>query len=451
MKKTFILIVWLIVAGAQPLWSQLKKGDWTGSFSSLFSQTKRVGYFGKSSNISLNVSGAGLMLTDHWMVGCGLSGAVSKYDIEALSKNNLKWYGAKPFFRYYYFEKNKWMPFAYVGFRLLRVVQKQSGTVATAPSLDKYWKISGRGGLGLNYFFSKNIALELTLSTVLYENTSAFESETILLANAGIRTFFNGPATAREDGDLMERYLRQGNYILSGKARFYISQNNLLNTNVNLDQTSQRLYLSPSLAYFIKDRTLLSFNPVYSFWFRGRANSLKYGFRISMKKYLQVGRRLFFAPDVMLGVNVNRQKTGGFSLGTPFPGGGGGSIPEVVSYLGEGQGRIGGELVYFTKKRTFWSAGISILAEKNYHTNNQKPGMFVDGRAYIEATHFFSSNLFLRAGLYLNIAKGKSGEGILLLPSGGNEFNSQSFSWSLGYFIFKKDKTERTNINPSMR
>ena len=441
MKYVF-LILFAFAIGIHPLYCQLKKGDVSVSFSSLSSFNKIIdpppGTGSWSSYFRMSPS-VGYMFSDRVMFGGGLGFSSGKGYSSYFENYKNRSVFASPLFRFYYFEKRKLMPYAYLQSDISWVRREYD-----REDIEPYnkWKVDINGGLGIDWFFAKNLALELNLGTVIFENKNAANRNPIFFANIGLRTFIND-REAWGSYDIMERYLQKGNYILSGKLSFGIKYTRLFDGDitdpVKAKPLQKGLYLNPRLTYFVKDRTAISINPSLTLGGNGFSRYMSVALSASAQKYLPVAKRLFFVPRFSMGGRYGQSKQ--YRVETTFMLGLSGGI--VRDTLLEGShdynANAGLDLAfsYFTKGRTIFSAGWMLSLSNNYYPEKDK-------LLYGQQNLYFSTGYFILPNLKLGFRAeqekyrlNRNASGTVQLPYGTRR-SRFVFSFSLGYFIFKK-------------
>lgn len=176
-------------------------------------------------------------------------------EIGGESTGSMNRFGIAPFTRYY-FGVNRFAPFAELGYggRWSKTDSEFNGIQSSSKSNSThYW-----GGVGLNYFISKNVALE---GIVKYSKTIDSYYDGSVGFNLGLQFFFSRKNSTNED---------EGNYISKGQWLIGGSGDISLGTVDELD--FNQFSISPMGGYLVGEKIAVGLSTGYTYY-RGSSQS----------------------------------------------------------------------------------------------------------------------------------------------------------------------------------
>ena len=148
MKRT-ILIAYSLLICSISLFGQLKKGDIEIGHSSSFTSLKETRYGELSKNNSFRIlPSIGFMTNDKTMLGAGMEYLSSKGNNYFSGDFSNRTISLSPFFRYYFFRDNKFMPFIFFESRMGHIKRGQ----IVDPICQKSGSCMRQAGLGRSSF-----------------------------------------------------------------------------------------------------------------------------------------------------------------------------------------------------------------------------------------------------------------------------------------------------------
>ena len=437
MKITVLVFVALFLA-IVPAQSQLQKGDIELGFSSSYSNNNYSEIL-RSQNVVTFQSALsfGKMINDRTMIGTGLLHYSSTGGIDFFSgRYQIKNFYLKPFARYYFVKKEKLYGFGFVntvvGYYSIEYEQ------LVGPQ-SKGWPVHAEGGFGVQYFLAPNIALLAETGTILYENDAASNLSKLFYTTVGIRTLMNDRTEWK--GNLMNRYLKKGNYVLSGN--FNLISNDIINTGLGaLEDMKTKpmqtdIAVTPEVKYFVKDKLAVSVNPGLSGSWNGYFNTFNYSLGIGVEAYLPLGEFIYFVPSVYIQFGKTRDRYYTTqAIVTPS----GGVLVDTVratEFYIQNSGKIDLGIKYFANNATLLSAGTYYRLNNFVINENDYRRTVNAGGVYAEAEYFFAKNISLK--ISANYALGESRfEYDGAYPYVDSQDNrSIRFDLMVSYFIFK--------------
>jgi hypothetical protein len=441
--KNLVLSFLLISLSTTMLFGQLKKGDMLIDFSSYYTKEKNRFYQGGNWTNFTSVSPSiGYMFTDKIMLGIDLSFYKIKGSVNSsvFSKN----LDIAPFCQYYFLDKNNFRPYLFLQ-TSFNHSKANTYNILYGPENYNEFAFSAESGFGMNYFLSSNIALKASIGTSIFYNKNNAILEDLIDLDIGLQIFFKNEKNS--SADLLEDYLKKGNYILSGSGHFIIDNNRYYGTenilSLGAKETSQDYGLTPQLSYFISDIAAISGGINFNGFSNGNSSRLHLGLMTGVDRYFAIDKRAFFVPSLTLfagSIYIKQYET----AFVPNPASGllvFDTIQNKTSnyYL---RGRFGLAFKYFTKGSSILSIGadhswsiIHFDFKDDLLSNYSSKNAWWD--FYGDYEYFFSKNLsaLFRATFSLNRFRYGT-DGIYLLDNNGG-FRSVDFSLRLNYFFFK--------------
>ncbi|MCR9289721.1 MAG: porin family protein [Bacteroidetes bacterium] len=453
MKLKFFTILTLFLF-MQNAYCQLEKGNWMIDGNANFNLAGSNELFNEGSVLAGFSIGLGKMVTSKVMVGTGISigsGNFLTFQNNEPFSTQLYNYALSPFMRYYLNPPSKFRPFVFLDNELRRQIFEQKEGIDET-NLKNRTHFSSFLGIGADYFLHPNVAIEAQLG---YQIISS--DEPIYLAsnrlndlsfNLGIQTFLGQRRS--EAFDLMDKYLRKGNFITSSQGYFRSDfENNTFN-----------LLLNPQLSYFVSDRVVLGgnfrFNHNKSQNFRSTGISLG----ANGKVYLPVGERLFLTPKINIDAGIGISKANTFQL--VHSGGtiivldsivtGGGTIIVLDTLLNpltleESEvrntsfglsGDLALELNYFTQNNYLIFGGFRSQFQFNFDENLDLLNRSTILNLYTGIEYFFTENLSIRSVINFNLFDtARNGDDVNIFS---NSSKHLGMNISLSYFIPRKEK-----------
>jgi hypothetical protein len=402
---------------------QLKKGDLLlNSATGGLHLNNSLSFFHEKSLTYATSWSAGLMLDDHWAVGLGVSVQKSEFFLFELGMFEIigvHRYTFDPFFRYYISLSGAFQPFIYATTSMVYNDMERVEPFFTSGQ-DEF-RVKALGGLGFDFFFAPNLAVEGVLSTRIFQNKGDFSTqlnEEVLAFQLGIKSFLSQKIA--EDFDLESRYLSTGNYIVRGGG-------NLSFVNTDTAGLSYVAALSPSIIAFVTDRLAVTSGIGLERRKFEFTNDNTISLSAGAAYYLKMANGLYFTPSITFALtkNTNRQ--------VPFF-----SVPPIepaitlkeITWRNEKE--IGAGFRYFSNGPFIWSWGYSFDHQRIRKDNFDE--RYKTHRVYAGLEYFFAKNLSLTATLAWMKTKGK-----FQFPT-PEKFNpsSNSFHFGLNYFLFSQ-------------
>ena len=441
LSTTILLLGFLTTA-----FGQLQKGDWMLDLSGSIQLTDQAYPSGQTQFYASFAPSAGYFFTDRLMAGTGFG----FYSGSGWSQNsgdfNIYQYNFSPFVRYYFLKKEKWMGFSFgEGFIQNRQNGLRQGDT-TLLFLPQGWAYNLRTGIGANFFLAPNVALEAKVGLRLAKggdfDISPFDHDKLYLS-LGINTFLH--QRMGENYDLLDRYLRKGNFIVDGEA--YLRTNNR-KPIIPLEGTPESdlvkgyaFYLGPGFQQFITDRLLVGAGVGVARETSGEDINSFLRLRANAQTYIPMAGRLFFAPAAELGWTHEsykgnslefkefRMDTIGETNGVPVIG----SVPVYDTVFTTSRSNIftsalNLQLKYFTNSTAIFGGGLRAEYSAVLNGGAKNNPLAVSASASYE--HFFAENLSLSANLFFRLYE-RSGSRLF-----SNGTKSGGIYFTLNYFIF---------------
>lgn len=435
MRNATLTLILLVLVG-QVAQAQLKKGDWMlGLRGNLASSSQSIlRHNGFSTSFSPEF---GYMLNGRWMVGGSLRFSSYNYSGGDYLISN---FGATPFVRYYFLQKDKWAAFAHANAQFGRY----DGQYTYNDSIYN-WSNSGnalalQAAIGVNYFVAPNVSVEANLTGrgVQFGDYELYPSkEQIVFLSLGMKTFLH--ERFADDYNLQERYVRKGNRSFSASANIRPALESTLVPGYAGKLRGVDFYLSPSYHEFVRDRLVVGGGlTVVGNMVPG--NTLLIGLAgIEISPYLPIGSRTYAVlgsgaqagytyykgPQLIFTEYDTVETISGPILLAEF------DTTELVSHYQQIGLNFEPALRHFTKKNHIWEAGIRLGVQY------QIKGKFLDANIdpYVGFEHFFAENLSFYGQLYYGrqVTAYWANPNIDIYPNGNRQLG---LSFGLKYFIF---------------
>ncbi|MEO1260663.1 MAG: outer membrane beta-barrel protein [Bacteroidota bacterium] len=296
--KSFILFFLFQFLMVTTVLSQIEKGDALLDLGGFYQRYKTFRTYQFFPRHSLSVR-YGRMFSDHFMAGLGVSHFSSEGSDGFYGQQKVRSIEVDPFVRYYFFRKNKFMPYVFAGadYTHYTLDTEALGVVY------QEGRIQVSAGMGLDYFITQNVALEAEAGTLVFDHKNAVDNGDLVFARLGWKTFLAD--VEKTETPLSQRFVRKGNAMIEGG--FELTEN--YNTNVRSVDGEEvkakpsefQLEIDPEIQYFVSDQLAIRANPFWSRFGNGNRKNRRHGINLGIAPHCSISDHLFFIPAFSYG------------------------------------------------------------------------------------------------------------------------------------------------------
>ena len=245
------------------------------------------------------------------------------------------------------------------------------------------------------------------------------------------------------EGVFVQRYLKKGNFVLSGNIDFSVDDNPFHGVSesgrINSKPSQISLRASPSLKYFAMNKLAVSIGSEYYGTWDGHTRVTSSRLEAGLEPYLTVGERFFIVPSAKMAYEKLQYKihTVEFST-TPPPNSLSVADTVLKKYpFNTFAGETSLMFKYFTKGASIYSAGMFYGMSRQTQKEFEREITIKEWGLRAGLEYFFAKNVSLN--WKVSYTKNNNKEVFGRAFPFGNEFEGRNidFDFSIRYFIFK--------------